>query len=128
MLLTSLAACPTYRQLTTPLNNQVSICVHVTNIHIHCTCITASQMWCLARLLPLIIGDLIPENDNYWLNFLLLLLKITGLIFSPLSSRNIAAYLTSLIEDYLSTFTELYPHCPIIPKQHMIHIPKWIVR
>lgn len=88
----------------------------------------ASQMWCLARLLPLIIGDAIPECEEHWDNFLLLL-KIAEYVFSPVSSHEIAAYLTTLIEDYLTTFTELYPNCPIIPKQHyMLHIPEWIVR
>lgn len=88
----------------------------------------ATQMWCLARLLPLIIGEAIPEDDTHWDNFLLLL-QIADYVFSPICSHSIADYLTTLIEDYLQTFTELYPHTLIIPKQHyMIHIPQWIVR
>lgn len=89
--------------------------------------ISASQMWCLSRLLPLIIGPSVPDDD-YWRNSLLLL-KITDLIFSPVLSRSNAMYLVYLIDDYLQTFVELYPHCKIIPKQHyMVHIPQWIVR
>ena len=85
-------------------------------------------MWCLARLLPLIIGDQIPEGDDHWDNFLLLL-KISEYVFSPVSSKEIAAFLTTLIDDYLQTFTQLYPGCSIIPKQHyMVHMPQWIVR
>ncbi len=88
----------------------------------------ASQMWCLARLLPLIIGEIIPEYNDHWDNFLVLL-KISDYVFSPVSSNGVAAYLATLIEDYLQTFTELYPDCPIIPKQHyMVRIPEWIVR
>ena len=30
------------------------------------------QMWTLARFLPLVIGDLIPEDDKHWENFLCL--------------------------------------------------------
>lgn len=88
----------------------------------------ASQMWCLSRLLPLIIGQLVPEDDDHWKNFLLLL-RITDFVFSPVLSRTSAMYLVYLIDDYLQTFVELYPHCKIIPKQHyMVHIPQWIVR
>ena len=34
---------------------------------------TASQMWLLIRVLPLIVGDLIPRNDANWVCFLKLL-------------------------------------------------------
>ena len=82
---------------------------------------TATQMWCLSRLLPLIIGMSVPEDDAHWDNFLLLL-KIVDIVFSPLLSRSDAAYLVFLIDDYLQTFVELYPLCNIIPKQHyMVH-------
>ncbi len=76
-----------------------------------------------ANVVPLIIGDCVPETDEYWGNFLILL-RIMDYVFAPVSSRSIAAYLATLIEDYLTTFTELYPNCPVIPKQHyMVHIP-----
>ena len=35
--------------------------------------ITASQMWIFSTLLPLMIGDLVPEDDQKWECFLLLL-------------------------------------------------------
>ena len=28
----------------------------------------ASEMWCLGRYLPLLIGDLIPDDDEHWEN------------------------------------------------------------
>jgi len=85
-------------------------------------------MWCLARLLPLMIVNSVPEGDPNWDNFLLLL-RIADYILSPITSRSIAALLTTLIEDYLQSFKELYPECPIIPKQHyMVHIPQWMIR
>ena len=34
---------------------------------------TATQMWCLGRFLPLLIGHHVPEGDCFWENFLLLL-------------------------------------------------------
>lgn len=85
-------------------------------------------MWCLARLLPLMIGELVPDGDANWENFLLLV-KIVDYVFSPVTTRSIAAYLVTLIEDYLESFKELYLECSIIPKQHyMIHIPQWMER
>ena len=85
-------------------------------------------MWCLACLLPLMIGNFVPEEDPKWEKFLLLL-NIANYVFSPITSRSIAAFLATLIEDYLKSFSELYLECPIIPKQHyMVHIPQWLVR
>lgn len=87
-----------------------------------------SNTWCLARLLPLMIGNSVPEGDPNWDHFLLLL-KIADYILSLITSRSIAALLTTLIEAYHQSFKELYPECPIIPKQHyMVHIPQWMIR
>ena len=85
-------------------------------------------MWCLARLLPLMIGDSVPEGDPNWDNFLLLL-SIADYMLSPIASRGIVTLLTTLIEDYLESFKELYPECPIIPKQHyLVHVPQWMLK
>ena len=46
-------------------------------------------MWCLARHLPLLIGDLIPEQDIYWQN-LLNLLHIEEILFAPVTSVPLA--------------------------------------
>ena len=74
------------------------------------------------------IGDLIPEHDPYWDNYLLLL-TIVDYIFAPTLSKSSSAFLTVLINEHLSDFCELYPNCSIIPKQHyLIHIPDWICR
>ena len=84
-------------------------------------------MWCLARMLPLILGDLIPENDDYWDNFLRLL-KIEEIVFAPSCSYELTAYLAILVREYLEQFTRNYER-RIIPKQHyMVHYPTQIVR
>lgn len=89
--------------------------------------ILASQMWCLARMLPLIMGDLIPETDENWENFLRLL-KIEEIVFAPSCNVQLAAYLAVLVQEYLEQFTKLYDR-RIIPKQHyMVHYPRQIVR
>ena len=57
----------------------------------HYICI-ASQMWCLARLLPLMTGDSVPEHDAHWENFNLML-SITDYAFAPVTSEEIIPYL-----------------------------------
>ena len=84
-------------------------------------------MWCLARMLPLLIGDLIPVADDHWENFLRLL-KIEDIVFAPRTTTQLAAYLAVLTEEYLLEFSELYER-RLIPKQHyMVHYPRQIVR
>lgn len=88
----------------------------------------ASQMWCLSRLLPLMIGEMVSEQDPKWENFLLML-TITDYAFAPVTSEEIIPYLKSLIRDHHEAFKELYPNCPIIPKMHyLIHLPEWLLR
>jgi hypothetical protein len=84
-------------------------------------------MWCLSRLLPLLIGDLVPEDDKRWQNFILLL-QIEEIVFASKTTAQLAAYLDVLVGEYLEEFTKLYER-PIIPKQHyMVHYPRQIVR
>lgn len=49
----------------------------------------ATQIWCLARLLPLMVGEKIGNDNQYWKNFLLQL-KIVDNIFAPVVSENTA--------------------------------------
>ena len=82
-------------------------------------------MWCLGRLLPIMIGHCIPQDNVYWLNFLLLL-QIIDYLFAPLISHECIDHLQILICDH---HRQLYPNCNIIPKMHyMIHYPNWIRR
>lgn len=101
---------------------------------VYCTCTNycfitctriASQMWCLARALPFLIGDKIMEGDRRWENFLQLL-SIVDYSFAPVLTHSKAAYLGMMIEDFLTDFKELYDR-RIIPKMHyMVHFPSWI--
>lgn len=90
--------------------------------------ILASQTWCLLRLLPMIIGDKIPEDDPYWNNFLVLL-QIVDYVCAPVTSSSCVGHLWQLIADHHETFTELYPHRPLTPKFHyLVHMPEWILK
>lgn len=86
--------------------------------------LVAAQMWLLGRILPLVIGDLVPDDDERWSNYLLLM-DIVDLLFSPCVSKDNCAYLTTLISDHHEQFTELYPESSVIPKMHfMVHMPR----
>jgi len=88
----------------------------------------ANQIWCLARNLPLLIGGLIPDEDEHW-GLFCDLLEIMRIIFAPTVSANQVAYLQVLIQNHHEKFKELYPDCSITPKMHyMIHMPRTILR
>ena len=88
--------------------------------------LTASQTWCLARYLPLIIGDLVPEEDANWDHYLHLM-EIADYILAPTTTMANIEYLKILIEDYLIEFRRLYPHRHLTPKCHyLIHVPSWM--
>ena len=72
-------------------------------------------MWCLARMLPLLVGDPISVQNSHWENFLLLL-RIEEILFAPTTITKSPAYLVVPIQEYLESFSKLYTR-PIIPKQ-----------
>ena len=88
----------------------------------------ATQIWCLARLLPLMVGVKIPGGDPHWCNFLLMR-TIMDYLFAPVLSPDCCGHLKELINDHHKSFTELYPSCSVIPKMHyMIHYPEMNLR
>ncbi len=86
----------------------------------------AAQMWLLARLLPLIVGDWIPKLDDRWENFRLLM-KAVDRLFAPDITVDNVAYLNRIISEHHHEFVRLYPGQSVIPKMHyMIHMPRLI--
>ena len=73
-------------------------------------------MWCHTRLLPLVINELIPQQDSKWDNFTLMLTIWHS--FAPVTSEVVVPYLRTPINDHHEAFSELYPSCPIISKMH----------
>lgn len=67
---------------------------------------SAAQMWCLLRLLPLMICDLIPTDSKEW-ELLLLLPMSMEIIFSPSVTLAATRYLSKIIEEHHSLFLEL---------------------
>ena len=69
---------------------------------------TASQMWLLARSLPLIIGSCVPSDDNHWKNYCLFV-SITRILFAPrLNEDDLAKILQPIIKNLLA-------YIPLIP-------------
>lgn len=86
----------------------------------------AAQMWLLGRILPLVIGDLVPRHHAKWENFLTMM-RIVDLVFAPTINEEMLGYLAQIIEGHHFTFTQLYPGESVIPKMHfLIHIPRLI--
>ena len=86
----------------------------------------AAQMWLLGRILPLVIGDLVPRGNAKWENFIAMM-KIVDLLFAPTITEELLGYLSQIIEGHHHSFTTLYPGESVIPKMHfMIHMPRLI--
>ncbi|XP_065893179.1 uncharacterized protein [Dysidea avara] len=88
----------------------------------------SSQTWCLLRLLPLIIGDCVPNDNPNWANFLRLLMLV-DYVTAPETTREIAGYLRDLIQDHHTCFKQLYPERRLTPKfHHLVHLPHYIIQ
>lgn len=88
---------------------------------------SASQMLLLLRILPLLIGDCVPEGDVNWKCFLLLR-KMVDIVLCPLSSESIVSSLIILVKEHQVAFLALYPN-NYIPKLHFsLHYPTQILQ
>ena len=89
---------------------------------------SASQMWLLGRIMPLIVGERIPEDDERWILFLKLM-DIIDILFTPRTSEDYAVYVDTLINDHHNEFSKLYQDSSIIPKMHfMVHMPRLMIK
>ena len=83
----------------------------------------SSQTWCLLRVLPFLVSDVVKEDDKY-LHVILTLNKILQIIAAPKLDFFILTYLQELIKDYDYEFRELFPGADYINKLH--HIPHYV--
>lgn len=87
----------------------------------------SAQSWLLARILPLLVGSIIPESDAHWQCYLKLL-KIIDIALAPLITKDVCGVLGVLIKEHHNAFKKLNPGWTITPKMHyMIHYPMQIV-
>lgn len=83
----------------------------------------AAQNWCLVRMLPFLIGDLVSEGNDHYTHFLQLL-DIMDIVMSPKLANEHIVVLEDLIRQFVDKFTELYPDVqPINKFHHMVHFP-----
>lgn len=79
-------------------------------------------MWLLGRLLPLIVGKYIPNDDAHWRCYVQLL-RILTISTAIEVTEDTVSNLSLCIQDYLVTFNSLYPDS-ITPKLHyLLHLP-----
>jgi hypothetical protein len=84
---------------------------------------TASQMWCLVRNLPLLIGDKVPEGHPFF-ELLLLLMECMDFIFCPEITTEETYFVKHLIKEHHEYFLEIFPDRTLKPKHHfMTHYP-----
>ena len=85
---------------------------------------SASQMLLLLRILPFLIGDRIPENDECWKCFILLR-KIIDIVLSAIVSDSLCSSLKLLVNEHHAAFVKLYGSESYIPKMHfLVHYPE----
>lgn len=84
------------------------------------------ENWSLLRLLPLIIGSKVPENDATW-SLILELKDIVEILASSQFSTESLDYLDSKISDHRKLLQDEFPDFRLRPKHHFIeHYPELI--
>ena len=87
-----------------------------------------SESWLLLRILPLLLGDIVPEGNSAY-NVLLELCKLVERIFASKFTRGDVFFLRWLIGVWLKEFKEVFPSVTLKPKFHfLIHYPTAILR
>lgn len=85
---------------------------------------SSGQMLVFMKLFPFLVNGI---STNVYVQFIIGLLEITQIIFSPVIAIETLEKLKRMIEQHLKQFTDLFPDNNIIPKQHyMIHFPSQI--
>ena len=70
---------------------------------------TGSEAWCIFRLPPFVIGDLVPVRHDSW-KLYLLLSEIMDKVIAPQLEISAINYLKLLISDFYVSFAERAPH------------------
>lgn len=66
------------------------------------------ENWCLLRLIPLIFGKLIPEDEPAW-QLILDLKDIVDLVVCPVHTNESIAYLETKISEHRYSYCTLFP-------------------
>lgn len=79
----------------------------------------AMQTWCLCRVFPFIVSDIVKEGDEY-LELIILLNKINEIAMAQKLHKNILPYLDYLLTEHETLFRQLFPNASKINKLHLI--------
>lgn len=79
----------------------------LTNIKLHKIKQKAVQTWCLMRVLPFILSDIVQKNDEY-LELILDMNQILEIVFAPVLLMGISRYLNYLIYRLEENFRHLF--------------------
>ncbi|KAL4006537.1 all-trans-retinol 3,4-desaturase [Sarotherodon galilaeus] len=86
----------------------------------------AHENWSLLRLLPLIIGPLLPVDEPAW-QVILHHKDIVELVVAHVHTDETIAYLEAKIYDHRQLYLDLFPHVNLLPKHHYLeHYPQMI--
>lgn len=86
----------------------------------------AHENWNLLRLLPFMIGSLVPEDEPAWL-LILDLKDIVELVVAPVHSDETVAFLEFKICEHRHRYQDLFPSAHLLPKHHFLeHYPHMI--
>ncbi|XP_070406635.1 uncharacterized protein [Nothobranchius furzeri] len=86
----------------------------------------AHENWCLLRLLPLIIGDKVPEDDEAW-QVLMTLKDVVELIMAPVHTDETLGYMDSKISEHRYRYLNAFPGKKLKPKHHFLEHYPWLV-
>ena len=75
------------------------------------------ECWNFTRLLPFIVGERVPVDNQTWAVLLQLLDVIEAVTAYEFSPGDIV-FLQQLIEDFLTNFHELFEDATVKPKEH----------
>ena len=79
----------------------------------------AMQFYCLFRLLPHFIGDLVAPGDKYW-EFFLELREVADILFSQSWSVGMMAQFKTVWSRHQQKFKKLFPGHKLLPKHHFL--------
>ena len=84
----------------------------------------ASQVWCLLRLFPLLVGHAVDEEDPAW-EVVLALVEMVDTIMSPVLSHATIAFMNDKIQHFYSVRKQVFPEMLLKPKDHFtLHYPE----
>ena len=81
---------------------------------------TASQTWCLLRLFPLMVGQLVPSGDAKWE----VLMKLLDVIeFASMQNIQIGqvSFFNEIIEEFSEQYRSQFADQTVKPKLHFLH-------